>query len=107
MAKPTLGYRSVTEAVLALRAEGKTHHQIAEALDATPSEVINLAYKGSRVAKRRAGIDIPSTTLKRLRKAAVARGVCAERLAVRILNVVAIEGMIDSVLDDDPGAPCW
>ena len=111
-AKPTLGFFSRTEAMFALRRQGKTDREIAAALGVALKTLSALEASAARKrgaaepsARGRtvevgAAIYIPSEALKALRPHAERRNLSVNALVRRIVETVADEGMIDAVLDD-------
>jgi hypothetical protein len=107
--KPTLGYPSKTEAVLALAASGLTPRQIADRIDIELKNVVSLMISANGTKKRAKRpseqqgrtVLFPIDTLYRLRAAAAARGITVNELARRIVETAVDEGLIDSILDDD------
>lgn len=109
-AKPTLGFATRTEAVLALRAGGKSTKEIASAVGIEPQTVSALEVSALRSAARLRNaaeafdgraVLLPADILSRMRRAAAKRGMEPHELAVRIIRAVVLEGMIDAVIDDE------
>ena len=114
---PTLGYRSRTDAVLALRAGGMTTREIADAIGIEPNSVTALEAS----AKRRSGERITQLhsaaepdrrtvvfardVLSRLRLHASRRGITPNELIRRLVETALDDDMIDAVLDDRPDQP--
>lgn len=105
--KPTAGFATRTEAVLALRALGRTTRQIAEEIGIEPKTVSALEVSAVRSAKHsRAGeigrgVLLPMDVLNRMRRPAAKRGMEPHELAVRIVRMVVMSDLIDAVLDDE------
>lgn len=103
--KPTLGYRSRTDAVLALRADGLTDRQIADRIGIPPKNVASLAVMSGKARLRPAEqfgrtVLFPIDILERLGPAADARGITVNELARRLVETAVDDGLIDSILDD-------
>lgn len=107
--KPTLGYQSRTEAVLALRAKGKTTAQIGAMIgiaDATVTALEHSAGRAKQRPKRPAEengrtILFPMRLLERLGPHAAKRNIHPNQLARMIVEIAAEEGLVDSILDDE------
>lgn len=107
-AKPTLGYASRTEAVLALRASGLTTRQISDRIgiaDATVTALEHSAGRSHKRAARPAEIDgrtvlFPRAVLDRLGPHAAKRGIHPNSLARLLVETAVDDGLIDSILDD-------
>lgn len=102
-AKPCLGYPSRTEAVLALRDQGKSNKLIAHKIGISPSTVGALI--SSRKHTRRAVLNqktvkIDNDVLEKLRPVAAARGIEVNQLCCNLLALIADDGLTDAVLDD-------
>lgn len=106
--KPTLGYATRTDAVVALRGLGLDTQQIADKCGISPSTVTALEYSAAR-SKARAklpseqqgrAVVFPVDVLSSLRRPALLRGVTPNELARRIVEAVVDDGLIDAVLDD-------
>ena len=109
-AKATLGYPSRTDAVLALRAEGHSQHEIAKRIGIPTSTVSALECS----ARRRGGVStgvrnhgevcrtvhIPIGVLQQIAPDAARRGLSRETLAALIVEKVAEDRLVDAVLDD-------
>ena len=105
---PTLGYETRTAAVLALRKEGMSRREVAQKLDTTIANVKNIeayAAKKPEILKtrrkqyrRRITISVP--TADNLERFASARSITFQELARRLLDTIARDGLVDSVLDD-------
>jgi hypothetical protein len=98
---PVLGYRSRTDAVMALRAQGKSYAEIAEMIGVDRRRVAQLVHMGKR-AKRKYGVDlhVSDKIASQLLPHAAERKVDLPTLALRILQATAEGGLIDAVLDD-------
>lgn len=106
-AKPTLGYPSRTDAVLALRKQGRSTPDIAIALGVevkTVSALEHSAGRGRRAPRpaEQLGRTIlfPVDVLDALGPYAARRGVHPNALARRIVEEVVDGGLVDAVLDD-------
>lgn len=109
MAKPCLGYRSRTDAVLALRAQGLSYLDIARRVGIDSKTASALAASGARKSYRQqagaaapppAGIVLSKFTRAGLRTAAAARSLSIDALAIRLLDAIVDGELIDAVLDD-------
>lgn len=106
--KPTLGYTSRTEAVLALRASGHTTAQIADKIGIGHATVTALEHSSGRARQRDKRpseengrtILFPRRLLDRLGPHAAKRGIHPNHLARMLVEVAVDEGLIDSILDD-------
>jgi hypothetical protein len=106
--KPTMGHRSRTDAVLALRASGLTTRQIADRIGIAENTVTALEHSAGRRRlrpKRPAEengrtILFPLRLLDRLGPHAARRNMHPNSLARLIVETVVDEGLVDSVLDD-------
>lgn len=107
-AKPTLGFRSRTDAVLALRADGCTTRQIADRIGIAEATVTALEHSAGRAKQRPARpaeingrtILFPRDILDRLGPHAAKRCIHPNSLARMIVEIAVDEGLIDSILDD-------
>jgi len=107
---PTLGFETRTEAVVALRGEGKSREEVARELKTTANNVKNLeayAAKTPAVLKARRKqqqdrrrITISDPTVDTLERHALARSITFQELARRLLDAIARDGLVDNVLDD-------
>lgn len=103
MTSPALGYRSRTDAVLALKAQGDTRAQIARKLKTTEKNVETLARYGRRrgsLTMDVVGSLLPSHARDQLVSHAVRRKMTVDALMLRIVSAVASDDMVDAVLDD-------
>jgi hypothetical protein len=102
--KPTLGYPSRTEAVLALRRQQLTTHAIAERIGIQPKTVLSLETSATRSLRRRSQncrtVVFPIDLLNALGPHAARRGVSANELARRVVEAALDDKLIDAVLDD-------
>lgn len=106
-AKPTLGYPSRTDAVLALRAQRMTTAQIADAIGIPDKTVLALEHSAGRARRSPRPVEqlcrtvlFPTDVLDSLAKHAARRGVHVNSLARLIVETVVDEDLVDSVLDD-------
>jgi transposase len=108
--KPCLGYRSRTEAVLALRKAGWSTAAIAERLGVSIKSIYSLESSSRRHQDRGTPARPPATTrnalllpqklINALAPHAERRGLRPTELAFFILETVVDDGMINAVLDD-------
>jgi intergrase/recombinase len=120
---PTLGYESRTEAVVAMRAQRLSRRAIAAMLETNIPNVKTLEAYGrkrdslldQRRKQRRNNLDkrrrdsttritVNASVARRFRRHATARGITIEELARRLLETIAADNMVDSVLDDQEAA---
>lgn len=106
-AKPTLGYPSRTDAVLALRSAGRTTRQIANQIGIEEKTVLALELSAGRPKRHPRPAEqlgrtilFPRDILDSLGPHAARRGIHPNSLARLIVATVVDEGLIDSVLDD-------
>lgn len=106
--KPTLGYPSRTEAVLALRRDKLPTSAIAARIGIEPKTVVALEASASRsrvlVSEGYRTIIFSPDVLRRLRPAAAQRDVTVNELVRRIVDAVVDDGLVEAVLDDCLGA---
>lgn len=109
-AKPTLGYPSRTEAVIALRQQGLSTTDIAGRIGISPGTVTALECSAQRSAKPRGvrpaeqhgrTIVFPIDVLEALRPYALRRQLTVNALARRLIETIADDGMVDAILDDE------
>lgn len=102
--KPTLGYPSRTEAVLALRRQGLGTSVIAQRIGIAPKTVAALEDSAARSRELvRSGartILFDPDLLRGLRPHAARRGTSVNEIARRILHAVIDDELVDAVLDD-------
>jgi hypothetical protein len=106
--KPTLGFASRTEAVLALRADGLTTRTIADRIGIPEQTVTALEHSAGRAKQRPLRpaevngrtILFPRDILDRLAPHAAKRCIHPNSLARMIVEIAVDEGLIDSILDD-------
>lgn len=103
--KPTLGYRTRTEAVLALKQQGLSHKAIAAKVGIPEKNVASLAMagrtRGVRPSEKNGRtIVFPLDTLNRLRSHADVRGITVNELCRRLIDTAVDEKMVDNILDD-------
>jgi hypothetical protein len=109
VAKPTLGYRSRTEAVLSLRAKGLKTSQIASEIGIAEATVTALEHSAGRALQRAKRpseencrtVLFPRLILDRLGPHAARRGVHPNTLARMIVEIAVDEGLVDGILDDE------
>ena len=105
--KPSLGYASRTDAVIALRNEGRSTRAISAALGISASAVTGLEHSAARPKRRPRPAEemgrtvlFPADVLDSLRPHAAQRGMHVNALARRIVEEVVDDGLVDAVLDD-------
>lgn len=103
--KPTLGYPSRTDAIAALRAQGKETREIAEACGLSRQGVVALERHVRTANVRRDStvrrtIVLPPELVDALAPHAATRRLGAREIALRILAAVAGDGLVDAILDD-------
>jgi Helix-turn-helix. len=115
-AKPCLGYPSRTQAVHALRANGMSTRQIADAVGIKISTVSALELGSSRpreIRKERPSeklgrtVVVPIDVLDQLGPHAARRNISVNHLARLLISTIVDEGMIDAVLDDGDDVEGW
>lgn len=108
--KPTLGYPTRTAAVHALRGQGLSTRQIADAIGIKVATVSALECGSGRARAIRPTrpseqlgrtVVVPIDVLDALGPHAARRGIHPNNLARLILSTVVDEDMIDAVLDDE------
>lgn len=106
---PTLGYRSKSQAAVALRANGLAFFEIAAKLDVTPEIARKLVMSGRRTngAPRRPASGpvevctiLGASTIAALKRAAEVRKEPIGAVAARVLTLAARDNIIDAILDD-------
>lgn len=108
--KPTLGYPTRTDAVLALRSQGLSRAEVGARIGISEGTVAALEFSGARRKHGTAGatgacrVEIGGGVADLLRSAAEARRVSVERLAADLLEAIACDDLIDAVLDDGGGS---
>ncbi|MDF1778762.1 MAG: hypothetical protein P1V13_22290 [Rhizobiaceae bacterium] len=113
---PALGYKSRTAAIEALRQQQLSTQAIANRIGIPVKDVRALESSKQRVRRRRAGqarcetvrqkrssIEIDMDLRQALRPYAVRHEMTIEGLARRILDTVAYDGKVDSVLQVEKG----
>ena len=101
--KPTLGYPSQTEAVLALREQGLRTCEIADKVGVSRGHVVSLEKKARERmngTRRRGYASIPPEFVDPLVPLAEARGMTARQLILKLLATIIDDGMVDAILDD-------
>jgi len=109
-ARPVAGYPSQQAAVRALLLEGRSRHEIAEAigrgLDAVSAVISNLKAKGELPEDFETGarpshaIHVGKETLRLLAPHAARRKTEPAALARKLLDTIAREGLVNAILDD-------
>ena len=103
--KPILGYPSRTACCLALREQGKSNAEISSLTGIGSTVVSTLAARQLVRRPRPAELHgrtvlFPAEVLNELKPHAARRGITANELARRIVEIAAEENMIDGILDD-------
>lgn len=107
--KPCLGYRSESDAVLALTEAGRTVDQIAAMTGIAKSRVSTLMTYArrrrrrnlpARLHKHQRTVCVPIDILDRLAPAASERGISVDALVRWLLQEIAEAGLVGAVLDD-------
>lgn len=99
--KPTLGYPSLTDAVVALRAEGLTQAQVAARIGIRPANVSALECQARRCRDRSERIvAFRAVLLDRLLPHARQRGISTHEMARQIVETVIEADIVDAVMDD-------
>jgi hypothetical protein len=107
--KPTLGFSSRTDAVLALRADGLSTRQIAARIGIPEQTITALEHSAGRARQRPKRpaeengrtVLFPRDILDRLAPHAAKRCIHPNSLARLIVEIAVDEGLIDSILDDE------
>lgn len=103
---PTNGYRSRTEAVLAMRRNGASTKHIASTLGITAKNVLALEESAQRGRQRRPReaaartIVFPIDVFNALGPHARKRNISVNELARRLVEHALDDDLIDSILDD-------
>lgn len=103
--KPTLGYPSRTDAIVALRARGLDARQIADEIGIPRPNVVALerhvrTANVRRDSRIRRTLELPQDLVDVMAPFAAARDIGPRELALRILAAVADDGLVDAILDD-------
>lgn len=106
--KPCLGYRSRSDAVLALTEAGRSVDQIAAMTGIPKGRVSALKTSArrrrrnlpARLHKHQRTVCVPIDILDRLAPAASERGISVNALARWLLQEIAEAGLVGAVLDD-------
>ena len=107
--KPCLGYRSRSDAVLALTEAGRSVDQIAAMTDIPKGNVSALMTSARRrrrnlpprpADEHERTVRVPIDILDRLAPAASERGISVNALARWLLQEIAEAGLVGAVLDD-------
>jgi hypothetical protein len=103
---PALGYRSRTEAALALSKQGLSDPQIADKLGISRKNLGALLASAAAGARKPVGrtLTLSEATIERLRGHAVRRGVPPVELARRIVEAALDGNLVVAVLDDEVAA---
>lgn len=104
---PTLGYRSKSQAAVALAAIGLPHREIASKLG-VPTAIVGALIDSGRRARKpctRAGAAevramLGSDIVNALQVAAERRNSTIAKVAARLLTCAARDDLIDAILDD-------
>jgi len=107
-AKPTLGYPSRTDAVLALRRQGLDDVEIAQRIGIRRGTVGALACSAERRSDRQRRpaetngrtVVFPIDVLDALAPHAAARDISPNELARRLVETAIDEDLVDAILDD-------
>lgn len=109
---PCLGYPTRTAAVIALRGEGLSTREIARRIGVEPKTVTALEasrarYRGDHTPRARHEyrnvVPVDPDTLAALRPHAARRRISVDLLIQQLLMILADEGLVDALLDDDGG----
>ena len=105
--KPTCGYPSRIDAILAFRSLGLDTPSIAARCGVSRQTVASLErqhrignVRGEDTLRRT--LTLPRHVVDALAPHAAARNTGARELAVRILDAIAGDGLVDAILDDAP-----
>lgn len=106
MSKPTLGYQTRTDAVVALRLQGLTKSEIAKKIGIKLTAVSALersAAKRSLRPPEQVGrtIVLPVDVLEELQPHALRRNLTVDALAQLIIETIVDDAMVDAILDDE------
>lgn len=107
MGKETLGYATRTEAVLALRRQGRTTREIANLIGIRVETVSALECSARRSPRHGGPVHVRPefggvslNTRQLLRPQAAARGMSVDRLIIHLIDQIAESNLVDAVLDD-------
>lgn len=105
--KPALGFVSRTEAIMAMRGEGLSPHQMADRLGIPVKNVAALEFSAKRTDRHpelRVHQEhlVPLHIRQQLRPHAAKRGLSVDRLIGDLVAVIAENSLVDAVLDDGP-----
>lgn len=101
--KPTLGYASRTDAVVALRAQHLSTAEIGARIGIEQKTVVALELSASRSQRRSQScrtVLVPVDVLALLSPHAARRGINANQLIRRLIEAIIDDDMVDAVLDD-------
>jgi hypothetical protein len=100
-AKPTMGYPTRRDAIIAMHADGKTQKEISTALRVTKGYVSGVLSEAGRTRRTlHSYVTIPADTLAMIQDDADRRGVHVKELAARLLTKTAQDGLVDAIMDD-------
>jgi hypothetical protein len=104
---PTLGYKSKSQAAVALNDRGISHREIAQRVGVAVAAVgalINSGKRAKRPCTRGGALEVRSMlggdTITVLQQAAEARGTTIAIITARLLTFAARDNLIDAILDD-------
>jgi hypothetical protein len=107
--KPTLGYASRTDAVLALRAAGKSYAQISALTGMSENSAKVLKWRAGKAAPRADGmvrtITIAADVLLALRPEALKRHMRSDQLVRRLLDAIVADALVPAILDVGSNEP--
>lgn len=113
--KPTLGFPSRTDAVIALRAQGLSSREISEQIGISTATITALEHSAGRSERRKRRpaeehgrtVLFPTDVLNALAPHAARRGMHINALARLIVETVVDDEMVDAVLDDADDPEGW
>lgn len=104
--RPTLGFRTTTDAVLALMARGVSRERIADTLALPPGRVTEIASRAAgrsrwgRPADRAVPMVLPPALVHQLKPHAEARGIRPEDVVLKLLAEALEARLVPAILDD-------
>ena len=101
--KPTNGHPSCTEAIFALKAEGKSERQIAQALGLAVGSVSSMIWKRRRREWSKADqfpVTIDGNLRADLEREASRRGVYVGTLVNQLLRAIVADKLVSAVIDE-------